>query len=241
MVLVTNEYMNEYYVAYSDWNNDVTQKGNEIHIGNVVGKYSSAKVARAALTELNYRIAWAQMIKDDPVRVIMPGERELKEKSSSLFLYTMIAYIHTSPYIDVDKNAEVKEYIRNFSDETYPSILQVLYVADGDTVEDFEKNGLHEDSFYILFENLHYTEIGSGEIDYFGGIEKDIEKYEKKKRRSYCKWEQKEGTSTVIDIQTNCGKWINANFANYHEALKEIKYCPYCGKKIKLEEGKENE
>ena len=100
-----------------------------------------------------------------------------------------------------------------------------------DTVEDLEKElkdkPIWDGSFYTLFENLRYEDIASGKF-HFGEIKKGIERFERKKKRTYCKWEQEKD---VFHIKTNCS---SDAVSIGTDLLSKIKYCPCCGRKIKF-------
>lgn len=104
-------------------------------------------------------------------------------------------------------------------------------MIQGDTVEDLEKElkdkPIWDGSFYTLFENLRYEDIASGKF-HFGEIKKGIERFERKNKRTYCKWEQKKD---VFHIKTNCS---SDAISIGTDLLSKIKYCPCCGRKIKF-------
>lgn len=211
--------------SYNDEWDCLLQIGNKLHIGDVVEKYSSEEIAKKALVITVSKIHWAFRI-DSPQKAVAihaPTEHDLKDEGKQIEnpLYTMVVY--SEPCF----NYELQKCIKSIHGKKLP-LIEMAYVIQGNTVEDLE-NGfkfLDNDEYYTLFENLRYKEIGSGEVD-FREIENEIEKFERKKRRSYCKWEQEKDASHV---KTNCS---SDAITIETDLLSKIKYCPYCGRKIK--------
>lgn len=213
-----------------DENETLWQIGNKIHICNAVEEYSSEEIASRAFRTISFRIGWGYEIarSEGAVAVHMPTEYELSNEKKQFKnpLYTMAVY-----HIPRDEYS-FQEYIKSYCDEER-TLKEVDCIIQGDTVEDLEKE-LEEkpiwDNSYTLFENTRCREIASGEINW-GEIEKEIEKFEKKKKRAYCKWEQ---GKDALHIRANCNR---NDVAIGTDLLSEIKYCPYCGRKIKKIEG----
>ena len=216
--------------TYDDAVNNLWQHGRKVYIDStVIGEYGSVETAREAKKELTFRAAWADSLSQSPVAVRMPTEKELEsiKKVSAYSMYTMVVYIYLGYYYE-----DIEEFAKEFPNKPMP-VSEVICTPMGDTVEDFEKSvekrpdcKLH----YMLFENLNCKEIGNGEIDSFDGIKKDIKKYEKKKRKTYCTWQKREDGFKLLKIETDCGNVL------FGQLFENFKYCPYCGRKIKMEE-----
>lgn len=216
-------------LTIQSYNNEwdcLLQIGNELHIGDVVEKYSSEEIAKKAFDLAVSKIHWAFRIDSSQkvVAIHAPTEQDLKDEGKQIEnpLYTMVVY--SEPCFDY----ELQKCIKSICGKKLP-LIEMAYVIQGNTVEDLE-NGfkfLDNDEYYTLFENLRYKEIGSGEVD-FGEIENEIEKFERKKKRTYCKWEQEKD---AFHIKTNCS---SDAIAIGTDLLSKIKYCPCCGRKIKF-------
>ncbi len=154
----------------------------------------------------------------------MPTEYELNNEKKQFEnpLYTIAVY-----HIPRDEES-FRKYLKNLFDDI---LTEVDYIIQGDTVEDLEKElkdkPIWDGSFYTLFENLRYEDIASGKF-HFGEIKKEIERFERKKKRTYCKWEQEKD---VFHIKTNCS---SDAISIGTDLLSKIKYCPCCGRKIKF-------
>lgn len=216
-------------LTIQSYNNEwdcLLQIGNELHIGDVVEKYSSEEIAKKAFDLAASKIHWAFRI-DSPQKAVAihaPTEQDLKDEGKQIEnpLYTMVVY--SEPCFDY----ELQKCIKSICGKKLP-LIEMAQVIQGNTVEDLE-NGfkfLDNDEYYTLFENLRYKEIGSGEVD-FGEIENKIEKFERKKKRTYCKWKQEKD---AFHIKTNCS---NGTIAIGTDLLSKTKYCPCCGRKIKF-------
>lgn len=200
--------------------------GNKVHICNVVEEYSSEEMANKAFRTIRFRIGWGYEIarSEGSVAVHMPTEYELNNEKKQFEnpLYTIAVY-----RISRDEES-FRKYLKNLFDDI---LTEVDYIIQGDTVEDLEKElkdkPIWDGSFYTLFENLRYEDIASGEF-HFGEIKKEIERFERKKKRTYCKWEQEKD---VFHIKTNCS---SDAISIGTDLLSKIKYCPCCGRKIKF-------